>query len=104
MRRAVARIHWLSEQEGGRRTAVSSQRYMGPAEIDGPGTSAGLWTLVVERASTEPEADETVEVHFLMDDAPHDRLRAGAGFRLMEGARTVARGVVERVLERSAAA
>ena len=48
--------------------------------------------------------DETVLVHFLMEDAPQGLLETGSRFHLLEGARTVAEGVISEVFELSAAA
>lgn len=62
------------------------------------------WTLVVDRGGSEPGATETVLVHFLMDNAPHEALRVGRAFNLVEGARVVAEGEVSDVFELSLAA
>jgi hypothetical protein len=62
------------------------------------------WTLVVNRGHEEAEAEETVLIHFLLADAPHDWLSAGTTFSLTEGAKTVASGQITQVFDLSMAA
>ena len=102
MKHAVATVRWLDASEGGRHRPVSGLRYMAPVHMDG--VRDGCWTLVVNRSREDAQAEETVLVHFLMEDAPHDLLREGAEFTLQEGARTVAEGEVSEAFELSAAA
>ena len=80
-----------------------------PVRIEGVITyidtaSGQAWTLVVDRSRGAPGAKETVLVHFLMDDAPHEVLTAGTAFQLVEGSRIVAEGEVSDVFELSVAA
>jgi len=75
---------------------------MSPVQLDDEAEEA--WTLVVHRSREEPRQEETVLVHFLMGDAPHERLEAETVFRLTEGPRVVAEGKVSETFELSAAA
>ena len=55
----------------------------------------GAWSMVVikdEQASTD--SLWTANVHFLVDEAPHDSLRNGRAFELYEGNKCVARGTI----------
>ncbi|WP_420455158.1 hypothetical protein [Rubrivirga sp.] len=103
MKHAIAKVRWLDESAGGRRRPVTALQYMSPAVIGGD-EDAAPWTLVVHRSREEARAEETVLVHFLMDEAPHERLQPGVGFRLTEGPRVTGEGVVSEVFELSAAA
>ena len=104
MKHAIARLRWLPPNEGGRPSPVSATRYMSPVVMEGIDPTEAAWTLVVNRSEAAGGDDETVLVHFLMEDAPHDLLKTGTAFRLLEGARTVAEGIVSEVFELSAAA
>ncbi|MHB1422454.1 MAG: hypothetical protein ACYC3I_04495 [Gemmataceae bacterium] len=93
----LARITWLTPEEGGRRTPPSGPRYSTPARFEGqaPGPEGANWSLVVDRMS-QPlgSADWIAEVRFLVDEAPHELLLLGARFELYEGKKCVARGVI----------
>ena len=104
MRHAIATLQWRTEKEGGRRAAVTARRYMSPVVFANDTASGQAWTLVVDRGRSAPGAKETVLVHFLMDDAPHEVLTAGTAFQLVEGSRIVAEGEVSDVFELSVAA
>ena len=104
MRHALATLRWRLGHEGGRQAVVTARRYMSPVVFADDPTPDEAWTLVVDRGKSEPGAAETVLVHFLMDDAPHEALSAGAAFRLVEGAHVVAEGEVSDVFELSVAA
>ena len=98
---AHATLRWIPSTDGGRRQPLAGRRYMAPAAIgDGPPE----WTLVVDRQTETPQAEENVLVHFLMDDAPHHRLVEGVQFRLFEGPRAVAEGNVVGVYDLNSAA
>ncbi|MEM6287651.1 MAG: hypothetical protein AAF845_10885 [Bacteroidota bacterium] len=100
MTHAIAHLRWLSEKEGGRTTPFSGRRYMAPVDLG----EAGMWTLVVNRSREAPQQEETVLIHFLMDDAPHNMLETGAVVRLQEGAQVVAEAEVSEVFELSVVA
>ncbi|MEM1117930.1 MAG: hypothetical protein AAGJ11_15575 [Bacteroidota bacterium] len=100
MTHAIAHLRWLSEKEGGRTTPFSGRRYMAPVDLG----EAGTWTLVIDRSGESPREEETVLIHFLMEDAPHPTLQPGVTFDVQEGTRTVAQAEVSEVFELSLAA
>ena len=83
---------------------MTARRYMSPVVFAADPSPDALWTLVVDRGASGPGAEETVLVHFLVDEAPHKRLAAGTAFHLTEGAAVVADGEVSEVFELSVAA
>jgi hypothetical protein len=92
-----ARIHWLSPEEGGRRNPPGIDKYRGISRFDeDPNHRLGFWDLVVrfEIFPTSEDRDSVAFVSFLADEAPHHLLRAGAPFEVMEGLKTVARGII----------
>lgn len=101
MRHAIATLRWRAD---GRRTAVTARRYMSPVIFADDPDPEEVWTLVVDRGASDAGTAETVLVHFLLDDAPHERLVAGTAFHLTEGATVVADGDVSDVFELSVAA
>ena len=104
MRHALATLRWRTERTDDRQAAVTARRYMSPVVFADDPAPDDAWTLVVDRGRRGAEGTETVLVHFLMDDAPHERLAAGTAFRLVEGAHVVAEGEVSDVFELSVAA
>jgi hypothetical protein len=99
--RARARVTWLSSSEGGRSPLPGGRRYVtiGKFPEDGPNWPDGGWSVVLE-FDTPPSVQGSPSIGvatFLMDTAPHDRLRDGQRFELFEGLRRVA--VVEVIAE-----
>jgi hypothetical protein len=93
----LARITWLTPEEGGRRHPPPGPRYSAPARFEGqtPGAEGANWSLVVDLVSRPPgSTDWIAEVRYLVDEAPHELLRLGACFEVYEGKKCVARGVL----------
>lgn len=102
MKKMRAKIHWLSATEGGRRTppAVSPPGVHPYSPVVrfkdevGPNPTVS-WSLGVEQIpSLSTDTDWVASVFFRMPDAPHDALRVGRAFVLLEGARVVGDGVL----------
>jgi hypothetical protein len=93
----LARITWLTPEEGGRKKPPPGPRYCAPARFEGQaaGPEGANWSLVVDLLSHPPEsADWLAEVCYLVDEAPRELLLLGACFELYEGKKCVARGVI----------
>lgn len=93
----LARITWLTPEEGGRRQPPPGPRYSAPARFEGQaaGSEGANWSLVVDLQSRPSGATDWIaEVRYLVDEAPHELLRLGACFELYEGKKCVARGVI----------
>lgn len=96
----IARIMWLTPEEGGRRVLPSGSRYIAPARFEGQaagtdGTDGADWSLAVDLLSHLPgSSDWIAEVRYVVEGAPHELLRLGARFELYEGKKCVARGVI----------
>ena len=96
-----ALIEWIPKEEGGRSKPPLGVGYPSYSTvvhfIDEPWPHAtGSWSLVVVK--NEPLSTEfrwIADVHFLVEDAPHDSLRDGREFELYEGKKCVARGRIE---------
>jgi hypothetical protein len=93
-------IEWISKDQGGREKP--------PLGVDIPPYSTvvrfadepwppvnGSWSLVViKNDQASAECRWVAEVHFLVNEAPHDSLRNGRVFELYEGNKCVARGTI----------
>jgi len=99
-KRARARIRWLPPDAGGRErppTGSEGARYttLSHFEDDVIYWPESQWSLVVQFEEPSSRTLETIAtVWFLSSDAPHDFLRAGSHFELLEGKRIVARGEI----------
>jgi hypothetical protein len=94
-------LQWVPVMEGGRAQLPTGNRFVSPARLANPrspsgGEGNGDWSMVVlSFPSPSEQGPETFcDVNFLAPDAPHQELVSGASFRLLEGARVVALGVV----------
>lgn len=93
----IARIEWLSAEQGGRNAPPSGPRYSTPVRFESQpfGAEGATWSLVVEMIDRSADAMAwTARVHFLMDEAPNELLNVGARFELFEGAKRIGRGAV----------
>ncbi len=95
-----ALIEWITEEQGGRMkpplgTGIPSYateiRYVdGERWPDSEG-----WSLVIAKIEQLSTTYRWIaDVHFLVEEAPHDSLRDGRAFELYEGSKCVARGRV----------
>jgi hypothetical protein len=91
-------VDWIPKADGGRSKpplGVGIPAYATEVRfIDDPWPPAGAsWSLViVKREPLSSDLRWTADVHFLVDEAPHDSLREGREFELYEGNKCVARG------------
>lgn len=93
----LARVTWLTPEEGGRSVPPTGPRYSAPVRFEGQaaGAEGANWSLVIDLQSHPPgSADWIAEVRFLVEDAPQELLRLGASFELYEGKKRVARGIL----------
>lgn len=92
-------VRWLPESRGGRRAPpppTPTMGYSSPARFESdPTASKGVWSVRLFDA-IELHGPEVIDVRieFLMPEAPHELLREGERFELMEGRKVVAKGVV----------
>jgi len=95
--KAIAKIHWISAAEGGRKHPPLGPRYSTAARFakEAKKWPQEAWSLLAE--FTEARNDlycREAEIQFLANDAPADLLEPGNKFELYEGHRLVARGEV----------
>jgi hypothetical protein len=96
-----ALIEWIPKEKGGRSqppTGVGTPpyatvvRFVDPEE---PWPPPAAWSLAVEKDEELSQPYRWIaDVHFLVDDAPHERLREGRAFELYEGNKCVAHGSI----------
>jgi hypothetical protein len=91
---ALAKIHWVPLEEGGRTSLPAGTRYATISRLQ-EDTAAWLqeaWSIVLE--FDEPPAAQgnpsMARARFLAERAPVDRLKPGRTFELYEGAEKVA--------------
>ena len=93
-----ALVEWIPKDQGGRTKpplGVGVPPYTTEVRfVDDPWPPVDAsWSLVVVKY--EPLSTEfkwTADVHFLVEEAPHESLREGRDFELYEGSKCVARG------------
>jgi len=90
----VAKVYWLSPEEGGRTSLPAGKRYTTVSRFE-EDTGAWLqeaWSIVLEfdEAPTDQGNPSMAKVRFLVEKAPVDRLRPGRAFALYEGKKKVA--------------
>lgn len=100
IKRAV--IQWIPKEQGGRQSGPPSG--VGPPHYSAPAkflAYADTWSfevfdLAIEKIEClEGPNQWLAEVHFRIEDAPHEWLVDGAEFELYEGKKCVARGRIE---------
>jgi hypothetical protein len=90
-----ALVRWIPAAQGGLSALPTVRRLVHPGHFteDGPTwpTKEG-WSIVLDfdRPPVEDPSASSARVSFLMDSAPHDRLRPGRLFDFYEGARKIA--------------
>lgn len=93
-----ARLRWLAPDEGGRRQPPGIVEYRGVSRFDAdPNHHHGFWDLVVrfEKFPTADDLNSIAFVSFFSPKAPQHFLHEGSTFEVMEGLKTVARGIVD---------
>lgn len=95
-RKKLARIRWLTFEEGGRKIVPPGPRYVAPAKFHILNTwPKEAWSLVVEMlGSGDPGGSQLAHVWFLVVDAPEWVLVSGAKFEMYEGAKCVLEGEI----------
>jgi hypothetical protein len=90
----VAKVHWVSPEEGGRISLPTGKKYSTIARFpEDTGTwLQEAWSIVLE--FDEPPAAQgnpsMAKARFLAGQAPIDRLKPGRAFELYEGKKKVA--------------
>jgi hypothetical protein len=92
-----AKIQWITAEEGGRQSPPLGPKYTTVARFEDERDAwlKEAWSLVVEFIEL-PDAtlSHRVRVRFLAEQGPANLLVIGSAFELMEGNKSVARGVV----------
>jgi len=94
MNRAQAQITWLSATEGGRKSPPTGNKYTTVAQF---GDETLFWSLILESNEALNKAQSIIAtIHFLADDkqAPLHLLLPGNRFKLLEGPKVVASGII----------
>lgn len=94
----TARIRWLTAEEGGRKVQPFGPRYVADGRFLAHPEKWGIegWDLVVNKVGDLDQPTHwRAEVHFRVEEAPHEWLTPGAEFELYEGKRKVAVGRIE---------
>jgi hypothetical protein len=96
-REARAIIRWVPAARGGRNAPPpDAVGYTCPPQFESdPAGTRGSWSLRIVSA-VQLRGPEVIDarVRFVVDEAPHDLLREGERFELMEGRKVVAKCVV----------
>lgn len=96
-----AQLKWVLSTEGGRARLPSGERYVTIAQLVNPtvgtrGEEIGDWSMLILSSPSPREqgTSTSCDVSFLSPGAPHHELASGVKFRLLEGAKIVANGVI----------
>jgi translation elongation factor EF-Tu-like GTPase len=90
-----AEIHYLAREEGGRHTPVGSG-YRGQFYYDGRDWDA-VQTFI-GKDCVDPGDDARATIWFVSPELHRGKVAVGMRFAIREGARTVARGIVTKLL------
>src|SRR5690349_4103770 len=88
-------VRWVPSNEGGLKSLPTDRRIVHPAHFseDGPTwPTRESWSVVLQfdRPPVEDPSASSAVARFLMETAPHERLRPGRFFDFYEGARKIA--------------
>lgn len=91
----VARIQWLTEEQGGRKTIPWGDKYGPIVMIKGSKSDIreAVWSLLVSNKELLSEHETIAEIQYLFENAP-DNLHKGVKFELYEASKLVANGIV----------
>ena len=92
-----AKLRWLKPEEGGRLCPPVGPKYVTVVRFESKKQEwlIEAWSLIVEfKSSPNNELEHHVDVSFLVPEGPNELLVKGSAFELMEGAQTVAKGVI----------
>ena len=91
-----AKIYWLSEMQGGRKTIPFSNTYAPIIKIDGDQFKTNdFWSVFIVNQKILSKYETLSHLKYLSDVAPNNLVK-GVKFTLYEGNRVVANGVVLR--------
>ena len=82
-----ALVHWSDEK---RNNLPTSGQYITVARFPEDTSTAELWSVVLEIKGDVGARPCRAEARFLMPNAPHERLKPGTRFELLEGSRVAA--------------
>lgn len=90
-----AKITWLSEKQGGRKSIPNSDKYAPVVKITRPKEliQNETWSLILTNLEHLTEFESIAEIQYLSDKAP-DNLKKEVEFELFEGNKLVAKGIV----------
>ena len=91
----MAKIKWLTEEQGGRQTIPWGDKY-GPIVIikgDSLNFSEAVWSLLVSNKESISYFETIAEIKYLFENAP-DNLHKDVEFELYEGSKLVGKGIV----------
>jgi hypothetical protein len=93
---AKAWISWVPAAKGGRKKFPTGPTYCNVVHFrDDPKWPGEAWSLVIRKVrSYRGGRFWFATIEFLMEDAPHELLHAGARFSLHEGKKLAATGLV----------
>lgn len=90
----LARICWLSKEEGGRQMLPIGNKYAPIVKIKNSMVDSDeRWSLFVNNKSKISDVESLADIKYLSDEAP-DNLVKGVEFELYEGPKLVATGIV----------
>lgn len=91
----MAKIKWLTEEQGGRKTIPWGDKYGPIVIIKGSKIhlNEAVWSLLVSNKELISEFETIAEIKYLFENAP-DNLHKGVEFELYEGSKLVATGIV----------
>ena len=95
-----ARIKWLSAENGGRDAPVpivnetAKNKYCPMIIFADEPSNIGSWSAEIYVKSSIDKYESEIKISYLMDNAPFDLFQEGASFKLFEGSRLVATGII----------
>jgi hypothetical protein len=91
----TAEVKWIPKESGGRSVLPPTGGIYCPIiRFNDSSDSKGDWSAEIVCTGMDNNLISTVELSYLMDEAPFENFKLGNAFKLYEGAKLVAEGKV----------
>lgn len=91
----IAEVKWISKELGGRSNLPPTcGKYCPIIRFDDIACSKSEWSAEILCTEMDHNLNSIIELTYLMDEAPFEKLKLGSTFKLYEGAKLVAEGKI----------
>ena len=95
-----ANVKWIPFEKGGRQKLVPNNTRYCPIIVFPEAKTEDFWSAEILTNSITNDDESTIDISFLMPEAPFELLKPGAKFELYEGKKYVAAGIMVKEINR----